>query len=61
MGCYGIGISRIVATIYEASILKDENGVNGISLSRKELSPYKLQIIPKVENEEKIKRSRRAI
>ncbi len=54
MGCYGIGVSRIVATIYEASILKDENGVNGISLSE-ELSPYKLQIIPKVENEEKIK------
>jgi len=54
MGCYGIGVSRTVAAIYEASVLKDEKGVKGIVLPM-EISPYKLQIIPKVENKEKLK------
>ena len=54
MGCYGIGVSRMVATIYEQSILKDkQNNVTGIVLP-KNIAPYKLQIIPKVENEEKL-------
>lgn len=56
MGCYGIGVSRLVATIYEASILKKENEIQGISLPEK-LSPYKLQIISKAENEEKMKQA----
>lgn len=54
MGCYGIGVSRTVAAIYEASVLKHENEVKGITFP-KEIAPYKLQIIPKVENEEKLK------
>ncbi len=54
MGCYGIGVSRTVAAIYEASVIKYENEVKGIVLP-KEVAPYKLQIIPKVENEEKLK------
>lgn len=54
MGCYGIGVSRTVAAIYEASVIKYENEVKGIVLP-KEIAPYKLQIIPKVENEEKLK------
>ena len=54
MGCYGIGVSRLVATIYENSVIKDENGkVVGISLP-KQIAPYKVQIIPKIENEKKV-------
>ena len=55
MGCYGIGVSRLVAALYEKMVIKDENGnVTGISLS-KEVAPYLLQIIPKVDNEVKLK------
>ncbi len=57
MGCYGIGVSRTVATIYENSAIQDENGkVVGISLP-KEIAPYQVQIIPKMENEEKVKQA----
>lgn len=57
MGCYGIGVSRLVATIYENSVIKDENGkVVGISLP-KQIAPYKVQIIPKIENEDKVKQA----
>lgn len=55
MGCYGIGISRTLATIYEMSVIKDKNGnAKGISLPKK-LAPYCLQIIPKSDNSEKMK------
>ena len=55
MGCYGIGVSRTVATIYEESVLKNDNGkVQGFVLSES-VAPYKLQIIPKMDNEEKVK------
>ncbi len=54
MGCYGIGVSRIVAAIYENSVIKDDKGIKGIALSPN-VAPYLLQIIPKVENEEKLK------
>ena len=55
MGCYGIGVSRLVAAIYENSVIKDENGnVTGISLPE-QVAPYKIQIIPKLDNEEKVK------
>ena len=54
MGCYGIGVSRLVAALYERMVIKDENGaVTGISLS-KEIAPYFIQIIPKLDNEEKV-------
>ena len=50
MGCYGIGVSRTVATIYEANVLKDKNGMPcGFSLPEA-VAPYKLQIIPKMED-----------
>lgn len=55
MGCYGIGVSRTVAAIYEQSVIKDENGkVQGFVLPES-VAPYKLQIIPKMDNEEKVK------
>ena len=55
MGCYGIGVSRTVAALYEQSLIKDKNGNPcGFALP-KSIAPYKLQIIPKIENEEKYK------
>ena len=55
MGCYGIGVSRTVAAIYEQNILRDKNGTYcGFALP-KSIAPYMLQIIPKIENEEKFK------
>lgn len=54
MGCYGIGVSRTVAAVYEESVIKDENGeIKGISLPTN-IAPYLLQIIPKIENDEKV-------
>ena len=53
MGCYGIGVSRVMAAIYENSRLTDKDGkIVGISLP-KNIAPYIVQIIPKLENEEK--------
>lgn len=54
MGCYGIGISRTLATIYERSLLRDKNGnPEGISLPCC-LAPYFMHIIPKHDNSEKM-------
>lgn len=52
MGCYGIGVSRTVAAIYENSIIKKDDTIDGIALPEK-IAPYKVQIISKIENEEK--------
>ncbi len=53
MGCYGIGVSRTLATIYEKSIVKDKEG-NPIGISLPcNLAPYFIQIIPKAGNLEK--------
>ena len=58
MGCYGIGVSRLVAAIYENSVIKDANGtVIGISLPE-QIAPYTIQIIPKFDNEEKVKEAK---
>ena len=47
MGCYGIGVGRIMAVILENSVLKDsDNNVKGISLPLN-IAPYKAQIIYK--------------
>ena len=54
MGCYGIGVSRTVATIYEKCILNDKNGnPAGIALSSC-IAPYILHIIPKSDSETKV-------
>ena len=54
MGCYGIGVSRTVAALYEESLLKKENGeIEGIVLSEN-IAPFKVQIVPKMEDEEKL-------
>lgn len=44
MGCYGIGLGRIIACIIENNIIKDNNRVKGFSLPYK-IAPYKVQII----------------
>lgn len=52
MGCYGIGVSRTLATIYEKSLIRDEKGNPGIALPAN-LAPYLLHIISKGEEKEK--------
>ena len=55
MGCYGIGVSRTVAALYEQCVIKDEKwGACGFVLPES-VAPYMVQIVPKVENEEKLK------
>ena len=54
MGCYGIGVSRTVAALYEQCVINDEKwGPCGFVLP-KSVAPYILQIIPKMESEEKV-------
>ena len=53
MGCYGIGVSRTLATIYEKSLIRDKMGNLGISLPIS-VAPYLLQIISKGEEKQKI-------
>ena len=54
MGCYGIGVSRTVAALYEQCLINDEKwGPCGFVLP-KSVAPYLLQIIPKIESEEKV-------
>lgn len=53
MGCYGIGVSRTMAMIYENSLLKDnQNNFKGISLPVN-ITPYLLYIIPKLDDSDK--------
>ena len=55
MGCYGIGVSRTLAAVYEQCVVNDEKyGPCGFVLPES-IAPFKLQIVPKVENEEKLK------
>ena len=57
MGCYGIGVSRVVATIYENYVIKnEEEKATGISLPVS-VAPYLLQIVAteqKMEEAERI-------
>lgn len=56
MGCYGIGVSRTLAMIYENSIVKKDGKFEGISLPLN-LTPYSLYIIPKSDDKEKLELS----
>jgi len=59
MGCYGIGVSRTVAALYEQCLINDEKwGPCGFVLPYN-VAPFKLQIIPKVEDEEKMEMAER--
>lgn len=46
MGCYGIGLGRIIATIIENNIIKENDKVKGFSLPLN-IAPYKMQIVYK--------------
>ena len=55
MGCYGIGVSRTLAALYEQCVVKSAKGEPcGFVLPNK-IAPYMVQIIPKMENPEKVK------
>lgn len=54
MGCYGIGVSRTVAALYENCVINDEKwGPCGFRLPMS-VAPFKVQIVPKIENAEKV-------
>jgi len=50
MGCYGIGLPRLMATIVE--VYNDENGI----LWPKEVTPFQIHLIP-IENTDKVKKT----
>lgn len=53
MGCYGIGVSRTLAMVYENSITRDANGnFMGFALPES-IMPYKLYIIAKEDDQER--------
>ena len=49
MGCYGIGVSRTLAMVYENSARKGDKAFNGIVLP-KNLSPYLIYLVPKTDD-----------
>jgi len=53
MGCYGIGVSRVLAALYEKYLINDPKfGPCGFCLPEN-IAPFKIQIIPKIEQPEK--------
>lgn len=52
MGCYGIGIGRILATIIENNVIIQDNELKGFAIPY-DVAPYKLQIIYNENNQEK--------
>ncbi len=53
MGCYGIGVSRTLAMIYENNIIVRDGKFEGVALPVN-LAPYPVCIIPKVDDAEKL-------
>ncbi|MBR2840301.1 MAG: hypothetical protein IKF01_00355 [Bacilli bacterium] len=51
MGCYGIGLGRIIACLIENNIVKVKDKLKGFSLPY-DIAPYKVQIIYNEANEE---------
>ncbi len=51
MGCYGIGVGRIIATILENNIIKENGKIKGFSIPLN-VAPYKIQIIYKEDKKE---------
>lgn len=52
MGCYGIGVSRTLAMVYEANAIVKNGKVEGVALPLN-LAPYKLYIVPKTDDKAK--------
>ena len=54
MGCYGIGVSRTLAALYEHCVINDSKwGPCGFNLPEN-IAPFKVQIVPKMDNQEKV-------
>ena len=54
MGCYGIGVSRTLAALYEHSLINDPKwGPCGFAIPEN-IAPFKIQIVPKMESKEKV-------
>ncbi len=51
MGCYGIGLGRIIACLIENNVIKDNGKVKGFILPEK-IAPYKVQIVYTEKNKE---------
>ena len=51
MGCYGIGLGRIIACIIENNVIKENNKIKGFVLPYN-VAPYKVQIIYNKSNKE---------
>lgn len=51
MGCYGIGLGRIIACLIENNIVRYEDKIKGFSLPYS-VAPYKVQIIYNEDNKE---------
>ena len=52
MGCYGIGLGRIIACLIENNIIYENDKLKGFVLP-KEVAPYKVQIIYKEDKKDK--------
>ena len=55
MGCYGIGLGRIIACLIENNLIKYKDKVKGFSLPY-DIAPYKVHIIYNEENKEEAKK-----
>lgn len=51
MGCYGIGLGRIVACVLENNVIKENGKIKGFSIPYN-IAPYKVQIIYNENNKE---------
>ena len=51
MGCYGIGLGRIIACLIENNIIKNNDKIKGFALPYN-IAPYKVQIIYNEDNKE---------
>ena len=58
MGCYGIGVSRVVALLYEKNVIIENGKVTGICLPEV-VSPFKLYIVMKLDNQKKVEEALR--
>lgn len=57
MGCYGIGVSRTLAMVYENSIIKKNDQFDGIVLPMS-INPYLLYIVPKDDDKLKTEKAK---
>lgn len=51
MGCYGIGLGRIIACLIENNVIRENDKIKGFSLPYR-IAPYKIQIIYNENNRE---------